>query len=380
MQRIALVTDWFAPRRGGMEAQLADLAAGLADAGAEVCVMTATPGDRGPPSGAYAVTRLNVRTLPSPPLAIAPDIIPRIREALSRGWDMVHVHVSVVSPVGWTGAFVARSLGLPVAVTFHSVLRAKAALLRLASAVTPLGSARIAWSAVSRMVANQARWGLGDGPEVAVLPNGIHLDRWITARQRVLGDRLTLVSAMRLHRKKRGRQLLRAFAGAARQSPVAVRLIVVGDGPERDALQRDLVDLGLQSGPAIAEIRGWLSASELRDLYATADGFVMPSIHESFGIAALEARAAGLPVIARRSGSSEFLVDGRNALLADNDAELSRALGAFMRDPACRARLRASVDDLSRFGWASVIAAHQREYDKASRLASTSAPAAAASA
>ena len=377
MQRVALVTDWFAPRQGGIETQLGELARRLANTGSDVGVITATPG---PVAGeGYRVARLQVLTLPAPPLAVSPALVPRLREELARGWDIVHAHVSVVSPVGWTAAFAARSLGLPVAVTFHSVLRGKAVALRLASAVTPLASSRVAWSAVSGLVAGQAQWGLGGSVQVNVLPNGLDLAFW-DAPPAPSPGRVTLVTAMRLHRKKRGRQLLRAFEAAARRVALPVRLVIVGDGPERDALLADIAALGLRAGDATAEIRGWMSATELRRLYATCDGFVMASIHESFGIAALEARAAGLPVIARRSGNAEFLEHDVNALLADDDAALIDAMAAFLRDPALRSRLAAGRAGLARFDWPAVIASHGREYERAMRLAAGAAPVAAGSA
>lgn len=377
MRRIALVTDWFAPRQGGIETQLGELARRLSSTGADVGVVTATPG---PAAGeGYSVIRLPVFTLPAPPLAVSPALVPRLRDELARGWDMVHAHVSVVSPVGWTAALVARSLGLPVAVTFHSVLRAKSIVLRLASAVTPLATSRVAWSAVSGLVAGQAQWGLGGSVEMSVLPNGLDLRFWSAPRATSPG-RVTLVTAMRLHRKKRGRQLLRAFEAAARRVGQPAHLVIVGDGPEREVLLADITALGLRSGDATAEVRGWVSAAELRQLYAGCDGFVMASVHESFGIAALEARAAGLPVIARRSGNSEFLTHDVNALLVNDDAALVDAMVAFLRDPALRSRLGSGRTDLARFDWPEVIDAHLREYERATRLAAAAAPVAAGSA
>lgn len=376
MRRIALVTDWFAPRQGGIEAQLSELARRLAATDARVGVITATPGSA--IGDGYDIARLGVLTLPTPPLAMSPALIPRLRQELARGWDVVHAHVSIASPVAWTAALLARSTGLPVAVTFHSVLRGKAVLMRLASAITPLSSSRIAWSAVSGPVADQVRWGLGGAVDVGVLPNGLDLEYWKVPRE-AARERVTLVTAMRLHRKKRGRQLLRAFAAATRGASGRVRLVIVGDGPERGALLRDIVDLGLRAGAATAEVRGWLPATGLRQLYAESDGFVMASVHESFGIAALEARAAGLPVIARRSGNTEFLDHDGNALLANDDAALVDAIAAFVHDPVLRGRLSSREGDLSRFDWPAVVAAHRCEYERAIRLAATAEPVAAAS-
>ena len=68
--------------------------------------------------------------------------------------------------------------------------------------------------------------------------------------------------------------------------------------------------------------------------------FVAPSLQESFGIAALEARAAGLPVVAMRSGGvGEFVRDGVEGLLCDDDDDMSRALARLASDASTRERI-----------------------------------------
>lgn len=377
MGRIAIVTDWFAPRRGGIEAQLGELATRLERAGQAITVITATPGEAA--ERPYSVRRLNVATLPSPPLAVSPRLFPELRKELERGYDVVHAHVSVVSPVGWGAALVARTMGIPVLVTFHSVLRSKALALRAASVVTPLSRARVAWSAVSRAVAGQARWGLGGSVAVSVLPNGADIGWWRAGGEgQARAAAPTFISTMRLHPKKRGRPLVRAFADAARGTDA--RLLLAGDGPEREAIQRDIGALGLATGSPRVELLGWQRPEELRSLYASADAFVLPSVHESFGIAALEASAAGLPVIARRSGVTEFLTHGDNALIADSDEELSTAMRTFLATSGPAAPVTSNPGALMPCDWSRVIPAHLAEYERAIRLAASPAGAVEASA
>lgn len=378
-RRVAIVTDWFAPRRGGIEAQLLELAERLGSRDNEVDVITAT---RGAVDGrCFRVRPLNVRTVPPQDVALSPMLLPALRRELGRGYDVVHAHVSVVSPVGWLGAFVGRSLGLPTVVTFHSVLRAKAILLRMTDAVADLGASGITWTAVSRLVAGQASRALG-GAEVSLLRNGIDLPWW-SAVQPEHGSQLrwpTLVSTMRLQRKKRPRELLRAFASAARKTTDGARLLIIGDGPERAALERDIHELGLVGGAARAAVLGWLDRDAIRSTYSAADGFVLASTRESFGIAALEARAAGLPVIAMRGGSSEFLTHGVDALICDDDADLARAIGAFLGDPTLRANLRDHSPSLAEYDWPAVLTAHEVTFARATARASASTPAGAGTA
>ena len=171
---------------------------------------------------------------------------------------------------------------------------------------------------------------------------------------------VTLISTMRLHRKKRPLQLLRAFAQAAQRAQSPARLVIIGDGPERSKLERLARDAGLR-----VELLGWRDREQLRLLYAGADGFVLPSIREAFGIAALEARVAGLPVIAMAaSGSNEFLRQGQDALLCRDDEDLVRQITRFIEDASLRATLAQTPVALERYDWGAVIAAHEAAYQR----------------
>ena len=85
---------------------------------------------------------------------------------------------------------------------------------------------------------------------------------------------------------------------------IRFKLVVIGDGPERPGVERLARRLSLDGA---AEFRGFQSTAAIRDQFVKSDIFVLPTVLASFGIAALEARYAGLPVVARRqSGVSEF--------------------------------------------------------------------------
>jgi hypothetical protein len=102
---------------------------------------------------------------------------------------------------------------------------------------------------------------------------------------------------MRLAPRKRPRALLAALREVRRRVPASVplRAVVAGEGPERGALER----YRLQHDLDWVSLPGRLDAAALRELYTAADVYVAPAVLEAFGIAALEARAAGLPVVAR---------------------------------------------------------------------------------
>jgi glycosyltransferase involved in cell wall biosynthesis len=372
--KIAIATDWFAPRRGGIEGQLVQLAERLASRGHEVDVLTSTPGAAD--GATFRVRALGLLTLPKIELAVSPALFHVLRRELRRGYDVVHAHVSVVSPVGYGAAAMARALELPAVVTFHSVLRHKRHLLRAVDAVARMSHSAVVWSGVSQLVAAQVRDALADA-EVSVLPNGIDLAFWTSARvapRRASMDATTLVSTMRLHRKKRPLQLLRSFAQAASRVNTSARLLIVGDGPAHGALAREIRDLGLLRGRARAQLLGWLDRDALRALYAEVDGFALASTRESFGIAALEARAMGLPVITMRaSGSNEFLVHDVNALLCEDDEHLTQSMARFLSEAPLRSKLAAGAVSLDRYDWNAVLAEHEATYHRAMTRAAVAA-------
>jgi len=307
--------------------------------------------------------------MPVTQLAMSPRLISTLRNELRAGYDVVHAHVSVVSPVGYAAAAVAQSLGLPTVVTFHSVLRFKSYVLSAANAMLGLTARPIVWSAVSSLVASQVRRALGEA-DVAVLVNGLDTRFWQASHgSRAADAPVTLVSTMRLQRKKRPSQLVRAFSRAAAGTATPMRLVVVGDGPDRAALEQEALELQNGQGAGRIEFTGWLDATALRSVYRQADGFVLASVRESFGIAALEARAAGLPVIAMAAaGSSEFLVDEQNALLCVDDAHLTRSIARFATDVSLRSRLADCALPLHRYDWSASLAAHEAAYGRAARL------------
>lgn len=376
--RIAIATDWFAPRRGGIEQQLRQLAERLGARGHEVDVVTSIPGAADGQS--FRVRALDVMTIARLQLAVSPTLFRALHRELTRGYDVVHAHVSVVSPVGYAAAVVARSLGLPVVISFHSVLRSKRYLLRAANFLAGLSASAVVWTAVSDLVAKQVREAL-DGADVTPLPNGVDLAFWTHPVDLPAEDRaITLVSTMRLHRKKRPLELLRAFAGAADRVRARVTLLIVGEGPERATLDRAIADLHLGDGRARVALLGWLDRDKLRALYRKSDIFALASTREAFGIAALEARAAGLPVVAMRaSGSSEFLVHDANALLCADDADLSSSMARLVEDASLRSRLAHGSGSLERYDWRVVLGEHETVYRNAMRRATSAAAAVATS-
>ncbi len=365
--RVALVCDWFLPRMGGIELHLRDLALALRCRGLDARVVTTT---RGPDVvDEVPVHRVPAALAPGGGFAFTPAGLAALGDVVRRErFDVVHAHASVVSPVAYAGAMAAANAGIPTILTFHSMLHRSAFLLGASEALFGWSRQRVVLSAVSSVVAAQAARWLPDAP-IGVLPNGIDVAFWRGEPPVARGGEVRFVSAMRLSRKKRPAALLRAFGRACRfvGDAAAMRLVVAGDGPDRAALARLAAELGIAER---VELPGQLSREALRALYARADAFVLPSERESFGIAALEARAAGLPVIAMlASGARDFIREGAEGVLVRDERELARALSRLALDApfrTCVARHNATT--APPYDWSDVAALHERFYVTAAEL------------
>lgn len=341
--RIALVSDCYLPRLGGIELQVHDLAVNLIRAGHKVTVFTITDG----PSSAGDVPVVRLPAIAGVPF---PSAVDRLRVALAT-FDVVHCHSSLVSPLAWRAA---REVGNAL-LTLHS----------LPSPSTPWPAERIAryvgnarWTAVSEAVVAVLRKLLPER-EIGVLHNGIDPVLWRPGSRE--DHPLTIVSTMRLARRKRPMAFLRILEEIRAAVPSAIRLraVIVGDGPQAGTVAAAARRLG----PWV-DLAGRLTRFEIQQLYASADVYLAPAELESFGVAALEARCAGLPVVAMASGGvGEFIRPGIEGYLVDSDAEMVRTVAGLLTDDALRSRIQAFNQDTEpAMTWERVLGQHLAAY------------------
>ena len=371
--KIVLVCDWFLPRLGGVELQLRDLAGELIRAGHDLHVVTTTPADPGAqgslqtgsvalPAG-VSVHRLDVPLLPRFGITLSERAGPAMRDVLQTiEPDVVHVHASIGSTAALAGAWAADGLGLPVVVTFHSVLGIYRHILRALDVALGWSRWPHVFSAVSGALAHEVAW-LVPGRTVEVLPNGIDPTEWATVPTPGVRHELRLVSVLRLQARKRGVALLRVVAAAGKRLDGIrqVHLTVIGDGPERRRMEAEARRLGIASA---VEFTGYLPRPAIRERFARSDAFVLVSVLESFGIAALEARTAGLPVVARRdTGMASLLEHGREALLAGSDAGVVDAVVRLGADTALLAKIARNNREVPpEVTWTRTVARHLEVY------------------
>ncbi len=371
--RIAHVSDFYLPRLGGVEMHVHDLATRQQAAGHTVEVLTSTPAgprDNTPdPAGPGVVVHRVTETLRHP-RALHPAAPRLVGELLRSGkYDVVHAHSGIWSPLAWAAVAAAGRTGTPAVVTLHSLLTSYEPGFKAADALLRWTARPVQLTAVSDVAAAPLRRLVGPDREVLVLPNGIDPAEWRVRHVPHRPDEVLVVAVMRLALRKRPLPLLRMLHRARRRLPAEVRLraVIVGDGRQRAAMERYLRRHRMADW---VELPGRLSRGEIRTVFEQADLFVAPATLESFGIAALEARCSGLPVLARAgSGVGAFVVDGQDGLLAASDGDMVRALVRLAGDPAERERMamhsRQVPTDL---GWRSVLRRTEVAYAAADQL------------
>ncbi|MGQ7310890.1 glycosyltransferase family 4 protein [Microbacterium arabinogalactanolyticum] len=356
--RIALIASSYAPHIGGVEEHVAQVSRALRSQGHEVEVWSV---DRGRRPAASALETPPVRYLPTPLPARTAAALLRYALAAPAAWRQWRTAARefrpdalVVQCFGPNGVYALRlhrATGIPLMVVSHGETLgddngafARSRLLR--DSLRAALAASSAHAAPSRYVLDDlsARFGAGEG---TIIPNGVgrmpSFD--VPVREQDL-----LVAVGRLGRMKGFDLLIDAFAALEKG-----KLEIVGDGPEREALQQQISALGLDDR---VRLLGERDAAGVAERIAAATAVVVPSRSESFGIVALEAWRGGAPlVMTSRGGAAEFIRDGEDGLLVDpEDAEaLTDVLRRMLSDAPLRDRFaEAGLDRVKAFSWPRV--------------------------
>lgn len=177
-----------------------------------------------------------------------------------------------------------------------------------------------------------------DPKRIRVQRMGVDLDRFTCPPRDRTGATPHVVTVARLVEKKGVEYAIRAAARVDR----AFRYTIVGGGPERDALERLVRELGLD---ARVRLVGWLAPADVRALLCDADIALLPSVtsragdQEGLPVALMEAMAAGLPVVStHHSGIPELVEDGVTGfLVAERDVDaLAERIAQLLDEPELR--------------------------------------------
>ena len=249
----------------------------------------------------------------APPLAVA---LRSIRRRFP--FDLVHAHNGVP-----TGDAVRRARpGVPIVLSVHGpdVLYVPERVPGGDAAVAAAFAASRLTLANSQAIAALAR--RRGAPDVRVVHLGTDLPGETTKR------RETLVTVAHLIERKRHADVIRAL-WLLRDSHPRLRYVVIGDGPERQNLERLANDLGVN-----VEFTGQLEHAEALAAARRCSLFVMPSVDEAFGVAYIEAMAAGVPAIgARGEPGPEEIGDGLVLVPPGDPERLAAQIAELIDEP-----------------------------------------------
>jgi len=292
--------------------------------------------------------------------------------ALQRELDLLHVHYAIPHA---TSAWIAKEMlgshhDLRIITTLHG------------TDITLVGQERSFWeitrfsirrsdgiTAVSEYLKHETvdKFQV-PAEDIEVIPNFIDLahydrDRYPCRKSALLEPGEKMVMHISNFREvKRVRDVVRIFAGIARTVPA--RLVLVGDGPDRSAAMDEAQSLGVENRVVFLG-----KQDSVAELLACADLFLLPSASESFGLAALEAMAIGVPVIATRAGGLPEVVDhGVSGYLADIGAvdEMADAGVTLLRDAErwLKASLAGRAIAVERFGADAIVPQYEDYYHR----------------
>ncbi|MFH9014671.1 D-inositol-3-phosphate glycosyltransferase [Streptomyces sp. NPDC017943] len=386
---------------GGMNVYIVELAQRLAALGIDVEIFTRATAAALPPTvdlapgvlvrhiDAGPYEGLNKEDLPAQLCAFTHGVMQAWAGHRPGYYDLVHSHYWLSGHVGWLAA---QRWGVPLVHAMHTMAKVKNA--NLADGDSPEPAARVIGetqivAAADRLIANTeeeagelVRHYDADTAKVAVVHPGVNLGRFTPADGRAaararLGlpqDALIPLFAGRIQPLKAPDVLLRAVAVLLDERPeLRSRILVpVVGGPSGSGLAKPegLQKLAARLGVAdVVRFRPPVGQEQLADWFRAASVLVMPSYSESFGLVAIEAQAAGTPVLAAAVGGLPVAVrDGHTGFLVQghNPADYARVLRAFADDPHLASRLGDQAARHARsFGWDTAAAATADVYTAA---------------
>jgi glycosyltransferase involved in cell wall biosynthesis len=340
--RLTLITETYAPQVNGVSRTLGQLVRHMVEAGDEVQVVHPDYGQTVDDARHVTVRSVSLPwykdvRLPVPPFGPVFRRIDAFRPDL--------VHIATEATLGLTALLHACRCEYPVVSSFHTNWDHYSDHYRI-------GFARsLIWRYLRGFHARTAETYVPSRPTIADLeargferlllwPRGVDGRLFRPNREgrsavrAALGfgpEDVVIGHVSRLAPEKNVGYLADALAIVAQSRPSA-RFLFVGDGPEREALERRM-------GP-IARFAGYRSGADLADHYAAIDVFAFASLTETFGNVVLEAMASGLPVVAVRAGGvGDIVRNGGTGLLiepGDSPSRFAEALIGLVDDAAVR--------------------------------------------
>ncbi|CAB50158.1 glycosyltransferase family 4 protein [Pyrococcus abyssi] len=356
--KIALVSDWYFPKIGGVAIHVHNLAIHLRKMGHEVSIVTnaLTNGKEGELQK-YGIDLIKVPGLIKDGINLS--MIAKSSNSLVeylKGFDVVHAQ-HAFTPLSLKSIPAGNKVGALTLVTNHSVEFENFSILN--------GFSKMSYS-YFKMYLGQVKVGIGvskasvsflrkfTNAPIVEIPNGVNIERF-NGRGREWGTR-NILYVGRLEPRKGVNYLISAMKF------VEGKLTIVGDGSMRKVLKMQAKKLGVEDK---VEFLGFISQEELILLYKKSEVFVLPSLSEAFGIVLLEAMASEVPVIGTSVGGIPEIIGDAGIIVPPRDSKaLANAINAILSNQKTAKRLgklgRKRVERL--YSWDVVAERTERLY------------------
>ena len=362
--RIAVVTETFPPEVNGVAMTLGRIVEGLVRRGHTVQLIR--------PRQAREVSRPMLNGLeeilsPGLPVPTYADLrfgFPSKRR-LSKLWGSQRpdiVHVVTEGPLGWSAIAAARKMQLPVTSSFHTNFQSYSPHYGLGLLKRPIDSylRKLHNRTQATMVPTRAlmRDLQSRGYQnLKLLSRGVASDLFSPAKRSAdlrrrwgAGDEdLVVLAVGRLAKEKNLGLVIESFRAIQARHPAA-KMVFVGDGPLRPALQ---------AACPCAIFAGNRHGEDLAAHYASSDLFLFPSLTETYGNVVPEALASGLAVVSYACAAAlELITSGTDGMLvrADNEQEfIDTALSVAMQPELLRGLKRSSVQSVAHLPWDTIF-------------------------
>lgn len=294
---------------------------------------------------------------------------------LNHDLDLLHVHYAIPhASAAYMAKQIAQKRGrnIPVITTLHGTDITLVGRNKMYEPVVTFSiNESDAITAVSENLREETFKWFKITKEIEVIYNFVDMSRFdkkpIDAFKKVIapnGEKI-IIHASNFRSVKRVEDVITTFAGIHPKVPS--KLLMVGDGPERSAMETMVKDLNLHD-----DVRFLGKQEQIEEIYAIADLFLLPSNYESFGLAALEAMAAKVPVISTNAGGlPEVNIDGKTGYLAnvgDTDTMTQKAIGLLSNETLLQEFKQHAFEQASHFDINNIVPVYEKLYSRFCRM------------
>lgn len=348
---IGIFTDTYKPNINGVVTSIELKKKELEKLGHKVFIIA--PYEPGYKDSEYGVIRLKSFVLifqPEYRLAYPPTI--KVMKKM-RKLNLDIVHAETPFSLGLIAAYIAKKQKIPFIHTYHTLFAEYVHYLKLPVAITKKAAEKTSalfcnicdYIVAPSVDVKSELLRYGVKKDIAVLPTGIDhknftgsYEKTVREKYGILDDERVLLFVGRLGKEKNIDFLFESFRQLKSEGVEKIKLLLVGDGPYKEELQKLAEEYRINSDVIFA---GYVNRGEIAAYYRESDIFVFASLTETQGLVVLEAMASEIPVVAvKASGVEDMIVNNESGYLTENSLnDFNEKIKLMLSDKCERERI-----------------------------------------